>query len=347
MAYTNSPLVVHTRISPNKSSPRNHAIDTITIHCVVGQCTAETLGSIFANPERKASSNYGVDKDGRVGLYVEEKDRSWCSSSSKNDNRAITIEVASDTKEPYAVTDKAFAALIELVVDICKRNEIKKLVWSENKNDRINHLNGCNMTVHRDYANKSCPGTYLYKRHAQIAEEVNKRLGVTEEVEEEVTEPVQKPLSVAVGDIVTFTGKKHYSSSNSNTGVSCRPGKAKITKIYEKGKHPYHLIREKDGTSNVYGWVNADDIWELNHSEEQNEEQEPESFKVGDIVEFEGDTHYTSANAAKGVGCTGGKAKITRIYQLGKSKHPYHLVRVSGAGSTVYGWVDAGSFHKV
>lgn len=342
MAYTNSPLVAYTRISPNKSSPRNHAIDTITIHCVVGQCTAESLGSVFANSERKASSNYGVDKDGRIGQYVEEKDRSWCSSSSANDNRAITIEVASDTKEPYAVNDKAFAALIDLVVDICKRNEIKKLVWSTVKNDRVNHLNGCNMTVHRDYANKSCPGTYLYERHAQIAEEVNKRLGVAEEVEE-VVEPIQKPLSVAVGDIVTFTGKKHYSSTNSSAAVSCRPGKAKVTKIYEKGKHPYHLIREQGGTSNVYGWVDAEDIWELNNTEETEEE----SFKVGDIVEFEGDTHYTSANAAKGTACTGGRAKITQIYQPGKSKHPYHLVRVSGGGSSVYGWVNEGTFHKV
>lgn len=128
---------------------------------------------------RQASSNYGIGYDGRIGMYVEEKDRSWCSSNAANDNRAITIEVASDTKEPYAVNAKAYAALIDLLVDICKRNGIKELVWSTNKADRVNHKNGCNMTVHRDYANKSCPGTYLYERHAQIASEVNKRLGST------------------------------------------------------------------------------------------------------------------------------------------------------------------------
>lgn len=176
---SNSPLVSYTKISPNKTSPRNHTIDTITIHCVVGQCSVETLGDIFASTARQASSNYGIGKDGKIGMYVEEKDRSWCSSNSTNDNRAITIEVASDTTEPYAVTDAAYNALIKLVVDICKRNGIKKLVWSTNKNDRVNHLNGCNMTVHRDYANKSCPGEYLYSRHEQIAEEVNKQLGTT------------------------------------------------------------------------------------------------------------------------------------------------------------------------
>lgn len=176
---SNSPLVSYTKISPNKSSPRNHKIDTVTIHCVVGQCSVETLGNVFAPTSRQASSNYGVGVDGRIGMYVEEKDRSWCSSNAANDNRAITIEVASDTKEPYAVNAKAYAALIDLLVDICKRNGIKALVWSTNKADRVNHKNGCNMTVHRDYANKSCPGTYLYERHAQIAFEVNKRLGST------------------------------------------------------------------------------------------------------------------------------------------------------------------------
>lgn len=173
---SNSTLVNYTKISPNKTSPRNHKIDTITIHCVVGQCSVETLGNIFAPTSKQASSNYGVGVDGRIGMYVEEKDRSWCSSNAANDNRAITIEVASDTKHPYAVNTKAYAALLDLVTDICRRNGIKKLVWSTNKNERVNHLNGCNMTVHRDYANKSCPGDYLYERHGAIASEVNKRL---------------------------------------------------------------------------------------------------------------------------------------------------------------------------
>lgn len=177
---SNSPLVDYTRISPNKNSPRNHKIDTITIHCVVGQCTVETLGNIFAPTSRQASSNYGVGTDGKIGMYVEEKDRSWCSSNAANDNRAVTIEVASDTKHPYAVNDRAFAALLDLVTDICKRNGIKKLVWSTKKADRVNHKNGCNMTVHRDYANRSCPGDYLYNRHGEIAAEVNRRLGVAD-----------------------------------------------------------------------------------------------------------------------------------------------------------------------
>lgn len=177
MAYTNSKLVNYTRISPNRSVNRNHKIDTVSIHCVVGQCSVETLGSIFASTSKEASSNYGIGYDGRIGMYVEEKDRSWCTSSASNDNRAITIEVASDTYHPYRVNNVAYKSLIKLLVDICKRNGIKKLVWSTNKSERMNHLNGCNMTVHRDYANKSCPGDYLYNLHGQIAKEVNAQLG--------------------------------------------------------------------------------------------------------------------------------------------------------------------------
>lgn len=206
---SNSPLVDYTRISPNKNSPRNHKIDTITIHCVVGQCTVETLGNIFAPTSRQPSSNYGVGTDGKIGMYVEEKDRSWCSSSAANDNRAVTIEVASDTKHPYAVNDRAFAALLDLVTDICKRNGIKKLVWSTKKADRMNHKNGCNMTVHRDYANKSCPGDYLYNRHGEIAAEVNRRLGVTDTAPDAGAGQGVTVYTVKKGDTLSAIAAKH------------------------------------------------------------------------------------------------------------------------------------------
>ena len=150
------------------------------------------MGNIFAPTSKQASSNYGIGYDGKIGMYVEEKDRSWCSSNAANDNRAVTIEVASDTTHPYAVNDKAFAALLDLVTDICKRNGIDRLVWSTNKTDRVNHKNGCNMTVHRDYANKSCPGDYLYNRHGEIAAEVNRRLGASAGQDSEVVYTVQK-----------------------------------------------------------------------------------------------------------------------------------------------------------
>lgn len=174
---SNSPLVNYTRISPHRSSPRNHKIDTITIHCVVGQCAVEPLGELFQTKE--ASSNYGIGYDGRIGMYVEEKDRSWCSSNAENDNRAITIECASDTFEPYAINDKVYKALIKLCVDICKRNDIKELKWKADPS-LIGQVDKQNMTVHRWFLpTKSCPGDYIYNRLGKIAAEVNVLLGVT------------------------------------------------------------------------------------------------------------------------------------------------------------------------
>lgn len=173
----NSPLVVHTNLSPSKTTKRTRAIDTITIHCTAGQVTAEQLGQIFEKKERKASSNYGVDKDGRIGLYVSEESRSWCSSNADNDHRAVTIEVSSDAKAPYAVSDAAYASLIYLVADICRRNGIKKLLWKHDKalvgkTDADGNLVQ-NMTLHKWFANKACPGAYLEERMFDIAAKVN------------------------------------------------------------------------------------------------------------------------------------------------------------------------------
>lgn len=184
MGYTNSPMVVYTRLSPNHSGQRNHAIDRITPHCVVGQCTAEGLGDWFARSSTQASSNYGIDKNGRVGLYVEEKNRSWCSSSGANDNRAITIECASDTAEPYWMNDAVYSTLIKLCTDICKRNGKAKLLWLGDKDVTLAYTPAADemvLTVHRWFANKSCPGNWLYARLGDLASKVTAALGGTAE----------------------------------------------------------------------------------------------------------------------------------------------------------------------
>lgn len=170
--FTNSPLVDYTRISPNKTVNRSHVIDTITIHCYVGQVSVENAGAWFAKTTTAASCNYVIGSDGRIGLIVEEKDRSWCSSNKENDHRAITIECASDKTHPYAVNAAVYESLIDLCADICKRNGIKQLLWKGDKS-LIGQIQLQNMTVHRWFKNKACPGDYLYSRHSEIAAKVN------------------------------------------------------------------------------------------------------------------------------------------------------------------------------
>lgn len=181
--YTDSPLVNYTCISPNCNSPRTHSIDTVTIHMVWGQCSVETLGDIFKPVSRQASSNYGIGYDGRIGMYCHERDRSWCSSSPANDHRAITIETASDRVYPYTVTDAAYKALINLCVDICKRNGKKKMVWCGSlaaTERRTFASTEMRMTLHKWFAATECPGQYLESRMGDIAAKVNAELAKLE-----------------------------------------------------------------------------------------------------------------------------------------------------------------------
>ena len=169
---SNSSLVNYTQISPNSSNPRNRKISKITIHHMAGNLTVEQCGNVFANKNRQASANYGIGTDGRVGLYVDEANRSWATSSRANDNIAVTIEVANDVVGGnWHVSDKALSKLIDLCTDICKRNGIKKLNFTGDASGNLN--------MHRYFAATACPGDYLASKFPYIADEVNKRLSPT------------------------------------------------------------------------------------------------------------------------------------------------------------------------
>lgn len=229
-----SSLVSYTKISPNRTSPRKHKIDTVTIHCAVGQFTAKQLLNLshFVNYDSKkgASCNYTIGYDGSIGLGVDEGDRSWCSSNSANDHRAITIEVASEKEHPYEVTDEAYKALIDLLVDICKRNKIKELKWEADKS-LVGKIDKQNMTVHRWFANKSCPGDYLYSRHGRIAKEVNARLNKPD---------TSKTYKVEVS-IPNLNIRKGPGTNYAKTGLYT-------------GKGVFTIVDEAKGSGSTRGW---------------------------------------------------------------------------------------------
>lgn len=227
---SNSKLISYTRLTKSHSGKRNHSVDRITPHCVVGQCSIESLGALFADESYECSSNYGIGYDGKVGLFVDEANRSWCSSSSSNDNRAITIECASDAYEPYAFKAVVYNKLVDLCVDICKRYGKTKLLWISDREKALNYIPKSNemlLTVHRWFANKSCPGDWMYNRMGNLASEVTKRLGSSS------------------------TSTKTNTNTNTKTNIN-----TKSTSTIKKGD----LVSIKDGATYygggaVPGWV--------------------------------------------------------------------------------------------
>ena len=232
---SNSNLVNYTKLSPFCTKPRNAKIDTITIHHMAGNLSVETCGNVFQTS--KSSSNYGIGSDGRVGMYVEEANRSWCSSSSANDNRAVTIEVAnSSTGGNWPVSDKALAKLIDLCVDICQRNGIDRLNYTGDKS--------CNLTMHKWFAATACPGPYLESKFPYIAEEVNKRLAGTTYSLEQFIRDVQAATGSKVDGIVgpeTIGNTVTISAQKNRTHAVVKPVQKRLAAL------GYTMVGEADG----------------------------------------------------------------------------------------------------
>lgn len=166
----NSPLTSYVYLTKNATFPRQNKIKKITIHHMAADLSLEEVGKLFSIKERKTSANYAIDKEGKIGLYVEEKNRAWTSSSPENDHQAITIEVANDEiGGNWHISDKSYNALINLCIDICKRNKIKKLNYTGDKKG--------NVTLHKMFKkNTECPGPYLESKIKDIVKKVNKEL---------------------------------------------------------------------------------------------------------------------------------------------------------------------------
>lgn len=218
---SNSSLISYTKISPNRTSPRKKPIRKITIHHMAGNLSVEQCGAVFAPTSRKASSNYGVGTDGRIGMYVEEKDRAWTSSSPDNDNQAVTIEVANNTLGPnWTVSDEAMASLIDLCVDICKRNGIQRLNFTGDKTG--------NLTMHCYFKSTLCPGPYLKSKFPYIASEVNKRLGAEAAPEPFIVQITASSLNVRRGPGTNYAVAQTVSKGQVFTIVQQQGGWGKL-----------------------------------------------------------------------------------------------------------------------
>ena len=322
---SNSSLVQYKLISPNRYNGRNHKIDTISIHCVVGQCAIETLGWLFQDYDIEASSNYGIGYDGKIGMFVEEKDASWCTSSYSNDNRAITIEVASDTFHPYAINNAAYNSLIKLVADICERNDIKELKWEGDKS-LIGQVDKQNMTVHRWFANKGCPGDYLFERHSQIAEEVNAI--INKQPEPVRPAPAPSDDGIQEGDLVSIkAGATYY-----NGGTI--PDWVRNQKWYveEVAGNRAVINKSEDGVYAIMSPVHTKYLVDVNSKPAQPVEPAKPAFKSYTVK-----VTADALNIRKGPGTN--YASIGMITNNGI----YTIVdEATGAGATKWGKLKAG-----
>lgn len=214
MEYTNSPLVVYTKLSKNynkrSDAPKYGYVErirNIVVHHMAGALSLEECGNVFQRGG--GSSNYGIDNQGRVAMYVEEKNRAW-TSDTRRDFESITIEVANTpetVKKTWEVSDAAINGLINLCVDICQRNGIKALIWSDDKATRKSGANGCNMYIHRDYAATYCPGDYLISKLPYVADQVNKILGGS------APAPAPAPAPVPVSKVAAPTLRRGNSGA--------------------------------------------------------------------------------------------------------------------------------------
>lgn len=252
-----SSLVDYTLLSPNNSGKRTHKIDRITPHCFVGQVTAERGAEVFASASRKASCQYVIAKDGRIALVCDEDNRSWCTSSNSNDQRAITIECASDSKHPYAFTDDCYNKLIELTIDICKRYGKTKLVWINNKEQALAYKpkdNELQITVHRWFANKACPGDWLMNKMDDYVSKVNSRLKAV------YTNKVETPKGLVDGDIITLKPGSTYWNGDKITDWIFK------STLYYRGKNNNGVIFSTLKTGAITGVVKESAINELSVS---------------------------------------------------------------------------------
>lgn len=321
---SNSPLVSYTKISPNSTNPRNNAIKKITIHHMAGNLSIEACGNVFATTKRQASSNYGVGSDGRIGLYVEEKNRSWCSSNRENDNQAVTIEVANDGGAPdWHVSDKALASTINLCADICRRNGIAKLNYTGDASG--------NLTEHNYFAYTLCPGPYLKSKLSYIASEVNKRLasGSTEESNPDPNPdtPIVTPGTPFMVEVLV--DNLNYRSAPSMSGVVRG----------QTGKGIFTIVEVTDGWGRLKsgaGW-----IWLGNASYTRIPGQNSES--AFEAYTFKMKSGVSSLSIYKGAGKDYGvSGTITGgIYTIVEESNGFGRLK-SGAG-----WVDLTQIMKL
>lgn len=322
---SNSKLATYTRLSPNCTKPRNAKIDTITPHCVAGNLSIEATLNLFVPVARQASCNYAIGTDGRIGLGVDEANRSWCSSSASNDNRAITVEIANDGGEPdWHMSDAAIEAFIRLSVDICTRYGFKGVYYDPDKNATHRNNGYMRITLHRWFANKACPGNYFISKIPYVVDEINKRMTATQQP---TPQPEPKPTQEF----------KHYLVQTTKENIEIRSGAGTNHKVVGtiKSKGIYTIVDQAFGTGALLwgklksgaGWISLDYTQKVDSTSPT-----PEVFRP-----------YLVKVTADELNIRSGAGTNHRVVGTIKNKGVYTIVEEkTGTGATLWGKLKSG-----
>lgn len=240
---SNSSLVDFRDYSPNHSGRRQNPITKIAIHHTAGVLTAAGIGSVFKSRNRQASCNYGVGSDGKIVLVVDECNRAWTTSSAWCDNRAVTIETSNcQYGGNWPVSDFILDRLIDLVTDICRRNNIYPCTYTGGTDGVLQK--------HEWYAQTTCPGPYLGSKFSYIANEVNKRLRNKNYSSKTVSDLYRVRKS--------WTEAKSQKGAFKNLESAKKLAKKHNYKVYNKnGNQVYPEV--KKANTNPYGGVHIKD----------------------------------------------------------------------------------------
>ncbi len=249
MSRAKSGLTKVVKLTDNCTKPRNAKISRITPHCIAGKMTAEAALTFFKN-STNSSANYVIGHGGKIGLSVRETDRAWTTSSGKNDNKAITVEISNSAGAPnWPMSEEAVDAFVALTVDICEYYGFKKVVYYEKPmtiaigeeatEKWITSLDvpkdALLVTLHRWYKNKACPGKWFVKRLPEVVSRINKEIKSTKKEEKPATEKAQSSETKVIVTVSALNVRK-------GPGVDYP-----ITKVLKNDKEVRTIVDKKKG----------------------------------------------------------------------------------------------------
>lgn len=254
-------------------------IEMVALHHMAGVLSAEQCGRIFQQAGRGASANYGIGKDGEVGLYVDEYNTAWANANWDSNCKSVSIELSnSSASGNYPVSDVVLNKAIDLIADIFKRNNLGKCV------------KGQNLVWHSMYSNTYCPGDYIRGKLDYIVDKVNEKLGLNSNVSSN-----DNLYKVQVGAFSKKENADNLANEIKNKGIDTY-----IVKIDNLYKVQCGAFANVDNAKNMAKTLNnmGYDTYIVGLNESTSSNQSSNTIKAGDKVRVTNAVQYNGQSFA-------------------------------------------------